>query len=157
MAKPHQMEFTAKLEAEGEGRSWTILRLPFSVEKEWGSRGRVPVKGTLNGFAFRSSIFPFGNGTHHMMVNKQMQQGSGAGLGDRVRVVMEVDAEPRTVEVSADFAKALRKNAKAGAFFEKLPPSHKRAYVEAIEEAKKPETRARRIEQAIAILAAGRK
>ena len=157
MAKAQKMEFRAKLEAEGEGKAWTILRVPFSVEKEWGSRGRVSVKGTINGFAYRSSIFPFGDGTHHMMVNKAMQQGAAAGPGARVEVVMEVDAEPRTVEVPKDFQKALGKNAKAKAFFEKPPPSHKRAYVGFIEEAKKPETRARRIEKAVENLAAGKR
>jgi hypothetical protein len=149
--------FRGKLESGGEGGAWVILRVPFNVEQEFGARGRVAVKGTLNGFAFRTSLFPTGDGTHHILVNKQMQQGAGARAGDRVDVVMEVDAEPRTVEVPRDFAQALKKNARAAAFFETLPPSHKRAYVEAIVEAKKPETRARRISSAVSILAKGKK
>jgi uncharacterized protein YdeI (YjbR/CyaY-like superfamily) len=59
--------------------------------------------------------------------------------------------------VPKDFAQALKKNARASVFFEKLPPSHRRAYVEAIVEAKKPETRARRIAHAVSILAKGKK
>lgn len=152
-----RMKFQAKLEAGGQGGAWTILRVPFSVEKEWDSRGRVAVRGTINGFAYRSSIFPFGDGTHHMMVNRQMRDGADAGPGDKVDVAMEPDTEPRTVEVPKDFQKALGKNARAKAFFKKLPPSHKRAYVEAIEEAKKPETRARRIAKAVENLAAGKR
>jgi len=157
METAKQMQFQARLEAQGEGGAWVILRLPFSVEKEWGSRARVAVKGTLNGYSFRSSIFPMGDGVHCLMVNKQTQAGAKAGAGDRVDVVMEMDTAPRTVEVPKDFQKALNRNAKAKALFGKLAPSHQRAYVEAIEEAKKPETRARRIEKAIAALAAGKK
>lgn len=152
-----KMKFQAKLEAGGKGGAWVILRVPFSVVQEWGSRARVAVKGTLNGHPFRSSIFPMGAGTHGLMVNRQMREGAGAGAGDRVGVVMEVDTAPRTVSVPKDFQQALGRNGKAKAFFAKLPPSHQRAYVEAIEEAKKPETRVRRIEKAIAVLAAGRK
>jgi hypothetical protein len=150
-------KFRAKLQAGGEGGAWTILRVPFSVEKEFGTKGRAAVKGTLNGFAFRTSLFPAGDGTHHMMVNRQMQEGAGARAGDTVDVAMELDTEPRAVAVPRDFQRALAKNQKARAFFEKLAPSHKRAYVEAIEEAKKPETRARRIERAVTNLAAGKK
>jgi hypothetical protein len=149
--------FRGKLESGGEGGAWVILRVPFSVEETFGSRGRVAVKGTLNGVVFRTSLFPAGDGTHHIMVNRQMRDAAGVSAGDRVDVMMEVDAEPRTVEVPKDFAQALKKNARAKAFFEKLPPSHKRAYVEAIVEAKKPETRARRIASAVSILAKGKK
>ncbi|HXE76513.1 MAG TPA: YdeI/OmpD-associated family protein [Candidatus Xenobia bacterium] len=146
--------FKAKLTSEGEGGAWTILKIPFSVEKVWGTRARLAVKGTLNGFAFRNSVFPMGGGVHCLMVNKAVQAGAKAKAGDTVEVVMEPDAAPRAVAVPADLKKALAKNKAAKAAFEKMPYSHKKEYVEAIREAKKPETRARRIAGALKMMVA---
>lgn len=150
-------EFTAKLEPGGEGGSWTLVTIPFDAASEYGTRGRVSVKGTINGHPFRTSILPSGGGTFHMMVNKAMRTGAGAGPGDTVRVVMEKDDAPRTVEVPADFARALKKSPGAKAAFEAMSFSHRKAYVDAVVEAKKPETRARRIEKAIEALSAAPK
>jgi len=147
-----KMRFDAKLEAGGEKDNWPLINLPFDVEGSFGKRGRVPVRGTINGFPYRSSIFPSGDGRHHMMINRGIREGAKAKVGDVVRVVMEVDADPRSVDLPPDFEKALARNKKARSAFEKLPPSHKRAYAEAIMEAKRPETREARIKGAIEML-----
>ena len=152
-----RQEFRARLEAQGPGGAWTYIVLPFSVEKTWGSRALVSVKGSINGFGFRSSVFPAGDGTHTMMVNKAMQQGAGVGQGDTAEFVMEPDTAPRVVEAPPDLQKALSKNAAAKAFWDKCPPSHRKAYLGYIEEAKLAETRARRIEKTIATMAGGKK
>jgi hypothetical protein len=157
MAAAKPMKFKARLEAQGPGGAWTLMKLPFSVEEVWGTRARLSVKGTMNGFAFRSSIFPTGDGTHHLMVNKALQAGAKAEPGDRVEVVMEPDTEPRTVELPADLKKALAREKQAKQFFEKLAPSHKKRYVDWITEARKVETRAARLEKAVALLRAGKK
>jgi hypothetical protein len=141
--------FTARLLSVGPTGAWTRLMLPFDVEKAFGSRGRVSVKGTINGFAFRTSIFPNGDGTHHMMINKAMQQGGKAKPGDTVKMTLARDDTAKTVEVPADVKRALAKNKRALAAFEKLAPSHRREHLRVITEAKKPETRARRIERMI--------
>ena len=99
MAESATQKFKVKLTGEGPGKAWAMLIPPFSVEKTWGMKARVPVKGTLNGFAFRSSLFPMGNGKHCIMVNKHMREGAGAGQGDTVSVMLEVDTEPRVVKV----------------------------------------------------------
>jgi hypothetical protein len=137
--------FAAKLQSIGPTGAWTRLMLPFDVEKVFGSRARVSVKGTINGFAFRTSIFPNGDGTHHIMVNKAMQQGAKAKPGDTVRMTLERDDAAKTVAVPADLKQALAKNKRAQAAFDKLAPSHRREHIRVISEAKKPETRARRI------------
>ncbi|MBI4428765.1 MAG: DUF1905 domain-containing protein [Ignavibacteriales bacterium] len=152
---PKKMIFKAPLIGGGGGRAWPIIKVPFDVEKTFGTRSRVSVKGTINGFAYRSSIFPEGNGTHMLMVNRSMREGAHAEVGDLLNVVMEPDTTPRIINVPSDFKKALAKSKKAHEFFNHLPPSHKKAYVEAILEAKKPETRARRIEQAVQMLING--
>jgi len=150
-------KFKAKLDAVGPGGSWTFMTVPFSVEKLYGTRARAAVKGTLNGFAFRSSIMPMGDGTHSMMVNKQMQRGAGAQPGQMVAVVMEQDTAPRTVTVPPELKKALARNQAARNFFDKLAYSHQKEYVSYITEAKKPGTRARRVEKTVALLAQGKK
>src|SRR5713226_7174265 len=89
-----KITFTGRPKSIGPGGAWTYLTIPFDIEEQFGSRARVAVKGTLNGFPYRTSIFPDGKGHHNMMFNKDMQQGSGAGPGDPVRVTMQLDTAP---------------------------------------------------------------
>jgi hypothetical protein len=141
--------FTSQLIALDPRGAWTKVDLPFDASRAFGSKGRVSVKGTINGFAFRTSIFPNGDGTHHMMVNEAMKEGAGARAGKTVRITMERDFKPQEVEVPIDIVRALKKNKAAAAAFDRLAPSHRREHIRHIMEAKKPETRARRIEKMI--------
>jgi hypothetical protein len=150
-------KFKTKIVAIGPSGSWSEIQIPFSVEKEWGSRARVSVCGTINGFEFRSSIFPDGKGGHTMMVNKAMMEGGKFAPGDSVMMEMQQDTKPRTVTVPKDFKSALAVNAKARATFEAFSPSHRRAYVDWITQAKRAETRTARIAKAIQMIAAGKK
>lgn len=150
-------EFRAKLVGMGPGMAWTCLLVPFSVLQTWGTKARFPVKGTINGAAYRSSVFPMGDGRHVMMVKKALQAAAGADQGERVKVVMEPDRAARKVTVPKDFKAALGKNGRAKAFFEGLAASYRKDYVDWITGAKRPETRARRIKQAVGMLAAGKK
>jgi hypothetical protein len=145
--------FRAVLEKDTDS-SATAIAIPFDVEKAYGSRGRVPVRGTLNGFAFRSSVFPMGGGCHWLVVNRDMREGAKIKAGETISVMMERDDEPRVITPPKDFARALAANKTALAAWDKLSYTHRKEYAKAIEEAKKPETRARRIEKAIAALAA---
>jgi hypothetical protein len=128
--------------------------IPFDVYKVFGTRARLAVKGTINGFPFRSSIFPMGDGKFYMVINKEMREGSGARAGKSAAFVIEKDDEPRTITPPDDFALALKANKAAQSAWDKLSYTHKREYVGAIEEAKKPETRARRIANAVEMIAA---
>ena len=134
----------------------TVITIPFDVEKTYGTRARVPVRGTINGFPSRSSIVPMG-GKFILVINKQMRAGANAKGGDTVTVTMERDDEPRIITPPADLARALRANKTAQAAWDKLSYTHRKEHARAIEEAKRPETRARRIEKAIAQLAEGKK
>jgi hypothetical protein len=135
----------------------TGIAIPFDVLKVFGTRARVPVRGTINGFPYRSSISPMGKGCHFMAVNKSLREGAKAKGGDIITVVMERDEEPRVITPPPELASALKTNEEAKATWEKLSYTHQKEYAKAIEEAKKPETRARRLEKAIAHLAAGKK
>jgi len=93
-----------------------------------------------------------GGGQHYMVVNKDMRAGAKVKGGDKITVTMERDEEARVIEVPKDFASALKKNKQAQAAWDKLSYTHRKEHVGAIEEAKKAETRTRRIEKAIAQL-----
>ena len=139
----------------GEG-SVCAVSIDFDVEKAFGKRGRVPVRGTLNGAPFRGSLFPMG-GCHFMVVNRRLREAAGVSGGETVPVVMERDDEPRVIDPPADFARALKGDEEARAAWDGLSYTHRREHVEHIEGAKKPETRRRRIEKSVGLLASGKR
>lgn len=151
---PFRLDFFTRLQSGGPAGVWTCLRLTREQSAAVGQRGIVPVVGKINGFAIRATLGPVGDGTHQMMVNREMREGVSARIGDEVHVVLEPDTTPRVVEIPEDFQRALKKNTAARRRFEALPPSHKKRYVEVIDESKKADTRARRIAGAISQLAA---
>ena len=144
------MRFKAVLEKDDK-TSGTGIKVPLDVPKLFGTRGRVPVRGTLNGAPYRSTLAPYG-GAHYLPVNRALREAAKAQAGDSIDVVLERDAEPRVIEAPADFARAMKTNPAAAEAWGRLSYSHRREYVEAIAEAKKPETRDRRIRGAIAEL-----
>ncbi|HEX8476219.1 MAG TPA: YdeI/OmpD-associated family protein [Pyrinomonadaceae bacterium] len=137
-----------------ENTEATEITIPFDVHKAFGARTRVPVRGTINGHAFRSSVF-WMCGRYMMAVNKQMREGAGVKGGETITVIMERDDEPRVITPPDDFARALKSNKDARAAWDKLSYTHQKEYTRNVEEAKRPETRTRRIENAITRLAAG--
>ena len=149
-----KLEFTVKLEGKGVSVAW--LNAPFDVAKVFGTRARVPVRGTINGFPFRSSLMPMG-GCHGMAVNKTMRDGAGVGAGDTVNIVMERDEAERVVEVPPLLKKELAKNKTAQANWQKLAYTHQKEIVLSITGAKQEETRARRLAKATNILKTGKK
>jgi len=151
---PTTKRFRAVLESP-EGTTGTAITIPFDVEKTFGKRGRVPVRGTINGVEYRSSVFRMGDAPYFMVVNRKFREAAG-GLeaGETVSVVMERDDAPRTVEAPDDLDAALRTDPALLAAWAKLSFTHKREHVEAIESAKKPETRTRRIEKTVELLRA---
>ena len=148
------LRFRASLYDAGHG--FVCLDLPKKVSTGLGSRARIPVAVEINGFSVRTSVFPTGKGTHFMLVNKSMQKGAAAGVGDRVEVLLKPDRAKRTVKVPKDLRDALAKKAKAKLNFSKLAYTHRKEYVDWIEEAKRPETRKRRIEKALEKLGKGK-
>jgi hypothetical protein len=139
-----------------ENSEATGIQIPFDVPKVFGSRARVPVCGTINGFPFRSSVFPMG-GCHFMPVNKEIRTGAQAKAGDRVTIIMQRDEAPRVITPPPDFVRALKANKDARAAWDKLSYTNRKEIVQAIEAAKKPETRQRRIEKGIAELTVKKK
>ncbi|HEY0082042.1 MAG TPA: YdeI/OmpD-associated family protein [Pyrinomonadaceae bacterium] len=147
--------FRALLEKH-ETSEATGITIPFDVPATFGTRARVPVRGTINGFPYRGSIVPVG-GKFMMTVNKELRAGANAEGGDTVSVTLERDEEPRIITPPADLARALEANPAARAAWDKLSYTHKKEHARAVAEAKRPDTRARRIEKAIADLATSKK
>jgi len=147
-----KQSFSVKLIGRGPKGTWAHMPVPFSVEQVFGAKGRVPVRGAVNGIAYRSSILPRGDGTHYMAVNQTLRAAAGANVGDVVHVVMEPDTAPRKVSVPAWLSKAL-KAASQDKAFAALSYSHQKELVDWISDAKKAETRARRIEKCTVMLA----
>jgi hypothetical protein len=152
-----KQKFKAALIAKGPKGAWTYFSVPFDVHQVFGSKARVPVAGTMNGFPFRNSLMPEGDGTHSMMVSREMQAGAKAKAGDIVLVSLEPDSEERSVTVPEELEAALKLSHPAASFFAALTPSQKAEYADWVSSAKKIETKASRVEKAIEMLLAGKK
>jgi hypothetical protein len=129
-----------------EGMETAALKPPFDVPATFGRKGRVPVNGTINRFPFRSSLMNMGKG-HMMVVNKELRAGAKCKAGDTVSVVMQLDEEKRTVEIPAWLKKTISADAQASAAWQKLSFTHQKEYARAIAEAKREETREKRVAQ----------
>jgi hypothetical protein len=144
--------FKAKIEA-GEGGGAFVL-FPYDTKAEFGTRGNVPVKATLGGVTYTGSLTACG-GPHHMLgVLKAIRQQTGKGPGDMIDVAIWKDEEKRTVEVPAAFEKLMKKEGLLP-FFEGLSFTHRKEYCRWVAEAKKEETRLKRLEKAIEMLRKG--
>jgi len=150
-------QFQAPLEARGPGGAWIFITIPFDAAEAFGSRGRIPVVGTINRFAFRTSLLAVGDGTHRMAVSKPMRAGAKADAGDIVEVTLERDDAQRTVAVPDELLRALAGAPDAAATFERFAYSHRKAYAAWIDAAKQPATRERRAAKAVTMLASGMK
>jgi len=145
-------KFTARIE-KGDGGG-AYVSFPFDVEREFGTKGRVPVKATFDGVPFTGALIKYGLPQHMLGVLKAVRAQIGKDVGDTVEVTVWKDEEERTVEIPAEFEKLLKKQGLLSVY-EKLSYSHRKEYCRWITEAKKEETRVRRIEKAAEMLKKG--
>ena len=149
--KSNPLKFKAKLVSRGPGGAWTYLEIPFSIPEVFGRKGQVPVRATINGFTFRNSLMPR-QGVHILGTSKDVLAAAAAAPGDTVQVELALDDSLRTVAIPTDLDTALARVPIKAESFASLSYSHKKEYVDWIESAKKPETRASRIEKALAMI-----
>ena len=133
------------------GRTATGMEVPADVVTGLGSGKRPPVTVTVNGHTYRSTVAPMG-GRYLLPLSAANRTAAGVAAGDEVDVEVALDTAPREVTVPDDFAEALANEPVAKQRFDALPYSHRLRHVLAIEEAKAPETRARRIAKALEML-----
>jgi hypothetical protein len=146
-------QFRAVIEAHG--KTATGIEVPAEVVEALGPSRRPKVRATVAGHTYRSSVASMG-GRFLLGVSAEVRRAANVAAGDEVDVALELDEETRDVVVPDDFAEALAAVPAARAFFDGLSYSQRRWFVLGIEEAKKPETRLRRIDKAVARLAEGR-
>ncbi|HVE82223.1 MAG TPA: YdeI/OmpD-associated family protein, partial [Myxococcales bacterium] len=132
----------------------TYVPLTREQSERFPGAGIVRVKGTVGGFAIQSSLMPMGDGTRCLGVHKATMEQGGFHHGDVVKVAIRLDTSPREVVVPKDFLEALEKSPKARRTFANYAFTHRKEYVTWIEEAKQPETRQRRIDQAVRMIEA---
>ena len=141
------------VELERTGKTATMFRVPFDLKEAFG-RARPPVRITIRGHTWRTTPGVY-DGVGHIVVNRAVKAATGADAPDRVQVTMELDTAPRTVSVPRDLRAALAAAPEAKAAFAGMSFTHRREYVEWVEEAKRQETRARRIAATVERLRAG--
>jgi uncharacterized protein YdeI (YjbR/CyaY-like superfamily) len=140
--------FTAVLEPLRSELRWVIARIPFDVAKAWPVRRRLRVRGEIEGFAFRTSLFPFSSGEgHFLLVNKKMQAGAKAAVGSKVRIRLEPDLEERAVVIPPELARELKGDRRLPKWFEGLSDSMRGEIGKWVNEAKSAEARQKRAER----------
>jgi hypothetical protein len=147
-------KFKARIESATVGSGGACIYFPYDVEKEFGTKGRVPVKATFDGVPYAGSLVKYGAPQHMLGILKAVRQEIGKGPGDTVAVTIEKDEAERTVEVPPEFEKLLKKE-KVWAAFDSLSFTHKREYVRWIADAKRDQTRANRIAKSVEMLRSG--
>jgi len=127
-------------------KSWTFLIVPAELAKKWGA-GQIQIRGTISGTAFRGTASR-GEGVLRMPVPHDLRDQAGVDCGDTVSVRLELDPDPRPVNLPEELRSVFDADPETAALYEELPPSHRRAWAAYVSEAKRPETRVRRAKSA---------
>jgi uncharacterized protein YdeI (YjbR/CyaY-like superfamily) len=142
-----RQKFKAVLERDGTSLGWTIVRVPFDPTEVWPQRNRLRVKGTINGFGFRTSLFRMQKGYYFLLVNKPMQESGGVTLGSLANLVLEPDLEERPVKTPPELEKFLREDRALRKWHGALNPSSRKWIGDWIAQPKSAESRRKRAEQ----------
>jgi uncharacterized protein YdeI (YjbR/CyaY-like superfamily) len=141
-------KFTATLEPDGTQLRLVIARVPFDIAKAWPGLKRRRVRGDIEGFEFRTSLFPTPRGAGHiLLVNKKMQAAAKAKTGSKVRITLQPDFEDRPAFIPPELVAELKGDRKLRSFFDALSPSMRREIGKYADEPKGPDTRRKRAEK----------
>ncbi len=151
VSKMATKRFTVELERVG--KTSARFAVPFNLREAFG-RARPPVKVTIGEHSWRTTPGVYG-GVGYIGLNRAVRAAAGVDAGDRIRVAMELDTEPRTVQPPEDLRAALDAEPGALASFEELSFTHRREYAEWVAGAKRPETRAKRVAETVRRVQAG--
>ncbi|TMD79584.1 MAG: DUF1905 domain-containing protein [Chloroflexi bacterium] len=144
------IRFTGRLTPTPRGGGGTLIPVPKEVAASLGPmKGMPKVRAMIAGIPYRGSLMPMGDGTYCLGVLKSIQEKAGVGQGDAIAIELELDTEARTVSVPDDLAKALARDRKSATAWERLSFTNKKEIARSLEEAKRPETRERRLAAAL--------
>jgi hypothetical protein len=152
-----KMTFTALIEKPDDGMDTAYVSIPFDVNEVYGTRGQVKVRAMFDNHAYSGSLVNMGTGCHVIILRKDVRQAIGKQVGDQVKVEITKDTDERVVDVPEDLKLLLSKKAKAKSAFDALSFTNKKEYVGWINQAKKAETRAKRVKESIEKLLNGKK
>lgn len=152
---PNKITITTQLHSSEEYPGSAFFIFDIDLMEVFGKKGRVPVKIYIDGHMYRSRIAKYAGYPPMMVFNKQMRNETGYGAGDTVTVTLEHDLDQRVVELPEDVANAL-KPFRLVRVFQRLSYTHQKEYVDWINDAKKAETRSRRIGKLIEQLQSGK-
>ena len=137
--------FKAPLRATPRGGGGHLVAVPRDVAATLGLKGFPKIQAVISGTPYRGSLMPMGDGTYCLGVLKSICEAAGIDLGDSVTVQLGIDSAARTVDPPEDLARALAQDKKAAAAWEALSYTTRKEHARGIEEAKRPETRERRL------------
>ena len=143
------IRFKGVLTPTPRGGGGTLVPIPRQVARELGLTGMPKVQAVIAGTPYRGSLMPMGDGSYCLGVLKSIQEAAGVGQGDTITVELELDTSPRTIELPQDLATAIVRDNKATAAWDALSYTNKKEIARSLEEAKRPETRERRLAQAL--------
>jgi hypothetical protein len=141
--------FKGVLTPTERGGGGTLIPIPKEVAAKLGLKGMPKINAVIAGTPYRGSLMPMGDGIYSLGVLKSIQEAARVGYGDSITIDLELDTAPRTVELPADLATAIAHDKKAIAAWEALSFTNKKEMALALESAKRPETRERRLAQAL--------
>lgn len=138
--------FTAVLEKGPRSLGWTIAQVPFGPD-ELGVMVRLRVRGSVNGFAFRTSLFPDARGGFLLLVSRAAQAGAGVKLGDAAEFRLQADLEPREAELPDELAALLDQEPGLREWYDELTEYTRREIGKWVNGVKSEEARMRRAKQ----------
>jgi uncharacterized protein YdeI (YjbR/CyaY-like superfamily) len=139
--------FKGTLERMRSRLNWTIIRVPFDAARAFGMRGQINVKGEVNGYPFRTCLFPSKDGGHILLVNKKMQQAAGVRAGAAADFSLEPDTQKRIAKTPASLKQILDEDRPLRRWYNGLNQSTKNDIAKWVSEPKSEAARARRVEQ----------
>ncbi len=143
-------EFDAVVQKH-EGIDGAYIIFPYDVQKEFGVKGQVKVKAFFDRIEYRGSLVKMGMNCHWLGITKEIRKKINKSPGDNVHVILQKDDEVRTVEIPDGFVRLLKEEGLLEVF-EKMSYTHRKEYIVWISDAKKDETRRRRMEKAIEVI-----
>jgi uncharacterized protein YdeI (YjbR/CyaY-like superfamily) len=139
--KASPQAFSCVLKATGTRPRWVVARIPVDLKAAWPGWRTRRVKGTINGLAFRTALFPRAGGEFMLVVNRKMQAGAAATTGSKVKIRLEPEMELRDERIPAELSAALRSVGGLKRWFERLSPSMRKGIGAFVDQAKGLETR----------------
>jgi hypothetical protein len=154
MGKSSVKKFKATLRSDNTSLKWTVVSVPSGLVDDWKAGGRPRIRGEINGFPFRTSLFPTGKGEFILLVNKRMQKGAEVTLGSVASFRIESDADERTITTPAELKKAFTEMAALRKWYDNLPYSFHKYVADMVNAPKSAEARQRQAEKMAEILLA---